>query len=117
MSSIFYDHLIALDDVERKIKKIARTHDEKEELYGLIDEIVHHRVLGSILSRLPESHHKEFLDRLSRAPYDENLLAYLGERIADDVEEFIKQEIHSLSVELLLLIEEKTKPSLTSSKN
>ncbi len=114
---IFYDHLIAMSDVERKIKKIARTREEKEELYSLIDEIVHHRVLGSILSRLPESHHKEFLDHLARAPHDTNLLVYLGERISEDVEEFIKHEIHTLSVELLLLIEDKTAPNLKSPKD
>jgi hypothetical protein len=106
----FYDHhLSSLEEVEKKIKKIARTKEEQEELYALVDEIVHHKVLGSILSRLPESHHKEFLDKFTKAPYDKNLLVYLSQKITEDVEEFIKKEIHDLSVELLLLIENKTK--------
>ncbi len=116
MSNIFYDHLTNLEKVEKKIKKVARTSDERQELYQLIDEIVHHKVLGIILSRLPESHHKEFLDNFTQRPHDKSLFQYLKERIVEDIEEFIKDEIHKLSVELLLLIEHKTSPKLSPKK-
>lgn len=110
MSKIFYDDLVDMDKVSAKIKKIARTSEEREELYGLVDEIVHHKVIGCILDRLPEQHHQEFLTNFGERPHDEGLLIYLKERIEDDVVGFIKEEIHKLSVELLMFVEEKTRP-------
>jgi hypothetical protein len=71
--------------------------------------MVHHRVLGCILDRLPKEHHEEFLTKFSERPHDENLFEYLRDRIIDDVEEFIKAEIRLLSSELLMLIEESTR--------
>jgi len=109
MTKIFYDKLTNLKKVEKKIKKVARTPEEREELYQLVDDILHHRVLGKILEKLPESHHSEFLDEFKKKPHDESLFEFLGKRIEGDVKEFIKSEIHALAVELLLIIEEKTK--------
>jgi len=39
------------------------------------------------------------------------LLQYLSERIAGDVVEFIRAEVHKLTVELLLIAEEATRPN------
>jgi hypothetical protein len=111
MSKIFYDHLIDLEKVEKHIKKVAKTPEEKEEFYRLIDEIVHHKVLGCILEKLPNEHHEEFLTKLADRPHDEDLLQYLKTRVSVDIEDFIKQEIHLLAVELLLILEEKSRPS------
>lgn len=108
MSKIFYDHITDLSEVERRVKDIAHTQEEREELYRLIDEILHHRVLGAVLSKLPESHHKEFLDRFTNKPHDSNILLFLSEKIKEDVEEFIRQEVHDLVVELLLIVEGRT---------
>lgn len=111
MSKIFYDHLVDLSQVEKKVKKIAKTQEEREEIYRLIDEIIHHRVIGCILNELPEKSHKEFLQELSDRPHDEGLLSYLGKNIGRDIGEFIKNEIHQLTVELLSYIEERTRPT------
>ncbi len=111
MSKIFYDHLIDFSEVEKKVKKIAKTPEEREEIYRLIDEIIHHRVIGCILNELPEKNHKEFLQEFSLRPYDEGLFSYLGQHIGRDIGEFIKQEVHMLTVELLSYIEERTRPA------
>jgi len=109
MSKIFYDHLVDLSEVEKKIKKITKTQEEREELYRLVDELVHHRVVGCILDELPEKNHKEFLQEFSSRPHDEGLFAYLGQHVGRDVFEFIKKEIHMLTVELLGYIEQHTR--------
>lgn len=104
MSKIFYDHLIDLSHVEKEIKKHVKDPAEREELYHLIDEIVHHRVVGCILDKLPETHHKEFLTRFSTKPHDTNILKYLSDKVAVDVEYFIREETVMLGTELLQLI-------------
>ena len=42
MSRIFYDNLVSLNEVERAIKEITDIKEETEELWGLVDDIVHH---------------------------------------------------------------------------
>ncbi len=111
MSSVFYDHLIDLKKVEKHIKKVAKTPEEREELYKLVDEIVHHRVIGCILDNLPEDEHEVFMRKLIKKPHDRRIMKYLAKRVAKDVEEFIKSEINKLAVELLSIVEEKTRPS------
>src|SRR4030042_929061 len=61
MSKIFYDHLIVLEEVNIQIDEVAKTSEEKEELWKLVDEIIHHRVMSAILERFPEKHKKILL--------------------------------------------------------
>ena len=116
MSKVFYDHLVDLEKVEKYIKKIAKTPEEREELYSLVDEILHHKMLGCVLDKLPSEHHEEFLTRFSEKPHDEGLLVFLGERIKEDVEEFIRREVRMLAGELLLFVEEETEPKVKKGK-
>lgn len=101
MSKIFYDHLIVLEEVEDEITSSSKTHEEREELWGIVDDIIHHRVLGKILDHLPSEHHEDFMDRFHKKPHDERLIDYLNEKIEENVEEIIKQEIGNLAFELL----------------
>src|SRR5258706_7168635 len=102
MSNIFYDHLIELKEVDKQIKKAAKTQEEREELWVLVDEIVHHKVMGCILGKLPSEHHHEFLELFHKSPHDEDLLlSYLKQRDGDNIESLIRQEIGDLSIDLL----------------
>jgi hypothetical protein len=101
MSKIFYDHLITLEEIEIHIKESVETYEERRELWQIVDEIVHHRVLGCILDHLPHNHHQEFLQKFHSCPYDEGLLDYLRERIKKDVEEIIRKETENLASEIL----------------
>lgn len=116
MSKLFYDDLINLDDVEKKIKKTVKDKESREEIYQLIDEIIHHRVIGCILDRLPREHHKEFVNHISVRPHDKGILNFIGQRVAEDVLEFIRYEIHSLSGELLAIVNEASAPKKSSKK-
>ncbi len=104
MSKIFYDHLIDLSAVEKEIKKNVTDPEERAEIYKLVDEIVHHRIVGCILDELPKAHHNEFLTKLSNHPHDENLFTYLKEKLSIDIEQFIRREMYDVGSELLQLI-------------
>jgi hypothetical protein len=108
MSKIFYDHLIVLEELEVVIKNTAETPQEKEELWNLVDEIVHHRVLICVLDRLPIQYHQEFLGRFHEKPHDESLIDFLKEKGGQDFEEVIKKEIEALNHELLREIRRNT---------
>lgn len=107
MSKVYYDYLIVLDDVDKYIKEVAETEEEKHELWQIVDEMVHHRVLGCVLDNLPKEYHEEFLGKFHEAPHDLSLMDYLKEKISDNIEELIKQEIGGLATELLEELQER----------
>ncbi len=109
MSKIYYDHLIVFEELEVEVNKAARSQEEKEELWKLIDEILHLRILSRILDNLPSQHHQEFLDRLHASPYDERLINFLNERVNKDIEEFLRKEIKDLEREIIESIKGKKK--------
>lgn len=101
MSKIFYDHLIICEELDCLIKKICETQEEKEELWCLVDEIIHNRVLGCILSKLPEERHYEFLTMIHSCPYDDQILPFANQLMDDNLEEIISNEIKSLEKEIV----------------
>jgi hypothetical protein len=101
MSRLFYDNLIVLEELDHHIKHVAESPEEKEELWSIIDEIIHHRVMGCVLDKLSEEDHYEFLDKFHKAPHDEELFNYINMRIDEDIEESIEREIADINEELL----------------
>lgn len=101
MSKLFFDKYISLKKVEKYIAQVSDSIEEKQELWSLIDEIVHHRVLHCMLDELPKKHHKKFLMKLYDAPHDEDILNFLQEKISKDVKSFIELEIESIEHEIL----------------
>jgi len=107
MSKIFWDRLIVFEEVEAEIKKVAKTPEEKEELWKEIDEIIHHKLMGCVLEKLPKEHHHEFLQEFEKAPHNEGLFKFLTEKVGEDIEDFLKLETEKLKTELLQLIKGK----------
>lgn len=107
MSKIFFDHLIRLEIVEAEIKKASKSPEEKEELWKIVDDIVNHKALGFILDRLPIQNHDEFLEKFHQAPHSTDLFNYLNEKIGENIEELLRQELGNLAYELLSEISEK----------
>lgn len=103
MSKLFYDHLVDLSDLEKLVKKHVKDEAARAEIYQLVDEIVHHKVVGCILDKLPHEYHKEFLDGIHKRPHDEKLLDFVRERVSEDVDEFVRREIYVLGTELLAM--------------
>jgi predicted metallo-beta-lactamase superfamily hydrolase len=101
MSKIFYDHLVVLEEVRVEIDKLVHEKEEKEELWNIIDELMHHRIFDLILSKLHFDHHSEFLKKLYEAPYNDDLLTYLKEKVEEDVEAIIINEVNKIKKEIL----------------
>jgi len=116
MSKLFYDDYIDLAPIEKKIKEHVKSKESQEEIYKLIDEILHHRVVGCILDRLPSGDHDQFVQHLSDRPHDTGIMRFLGDRIAEDVVEFIRYEVHKLSGEILEIIHETSAPKTLPKK-
>lgn len=109
MSKIFYDHLLVFEEVEKKINSMEISEEERNELWNLVDEMVHHRALRLILERLPKESHVEFLDKFHKAPYDQSLMNYLKEKIGQNIEELLKQELGEVAYEVLTEIKSSNK--------
>lgn len=106
MSKLFFDRLVELKKIDKEIRKVAKTPEEREEIWAIVDEMVHHKVMGCILDKLPRPHHEEFLEIYHKSPHDEELLfGYLKTKAGPDIEDVIKGEIENLSSELLKEIE------------
>ncbi len=102
MSKLFFDHLIILEEVDSEIKKIATSTEEKEEMWLLVDEMVHHKAFDSILSKLPRDNHEEFLELFHSGPHDEIVIFnYLKNKIGQNIEELLKAEFGEFTYEIL----------------
>lgn len=109
MSKLFFDHLIVLTRVDSHVKSIAESMEEREELWQLVDELVHHRVMDLILGHLPEAHHEEFMEKFTEFPYEERLFIYLNEKTGKDLEKVITEEMKILEDEILSDLKPKKK--------
>lgn len=107
MTVIFYDRLIILEGLDKKLKKLVSNNDELNELRTNIEELIHHRIMGCVLTKLPPHHHQEFLEEFHKSPHDEKLFEYLKEKMEDDVEKIIKLEVNKLHKELLSELKKK----------
>ena len=101
MTKLFYDHLLSLTQIELVIKKNVSSKEEQEELWQLVEDMVHHKVVHVILDHLPKEHHNEFLEEFSKAPHDERHIIYLKERTGTDIEAIIQKELTQMEEELL----------------
>jgi hypothetical protein len=102
MSKLFFDHLIYLEEVEVEIKKTASSKEEKEELWGLVDEIVTHKVLEKVLDKLPREHHDEFLELFHKSPHDEEVIfGYLKKKTGQNLEENLREDLKNIGAEIL----------------
>lgn len=106
MSKVYFDHLLVLEPIEEIVRKHANSPEEKEELWHLIDEIVHHRAMDFVLSNLDKEHHHEFLEIFHSCPHDETVIfSYLREKTHIDIEESMRKELESVSGEISKLLE------------
>jgi hypothetical protein len=101
MSLVYYDHLVSFENLEKKIGEAIETVEEREELWQLIDEIVHHRVLDLILGSIPEEYHYEFLTMVQTCPYDDQILPFADQFSDDNLEDVILQEVENLENEIV----------------
>ena len=96
MSIIFYDHLTPKEELLIIIKQSDAPENQKGKALQLVDDILHQGIVDFILKQLPDKHHRPFLKRLHSMPYDPEILTMLKKRIADDIEDKIREEADRL---------------------
>jgi hypothetical protein len=102
MSKLFFDNLVAFEEIEVFIKESASSEEEREELWGLVDQVINHKVVEKILDRLPRDNHEEFLEIFHKCPHDEvYIFAYLKEKAGGSIEDEIKDELRKISDDIL----------------
>lgn len=101
MSRVYYDHLVVFERIENIIKLSNLSKEEKLELSDVVDEMIHHRALKTVLEYLPEEDHTEFIDKFFEAPFDSNLVEFINLRIDGDIAIHLEKEFQSLEREIL----------------
>jgi hypothetical protein len=102
MSKLFFDHLLALEEVEVIIKKNFSSKEEKEEHWKLVDEIIIHNALEKVFDNLPKENCGEFLEIFHKCPHDEvYIFKYLNSKTGKDMEEVLRRELKMMGTEIL----------------
>lgn len=101
MSKLFFDDLVDLSDLEKAINESVESEDERHELWHIVDELLHHHVLGCVFDHLPGEHHEEFLNLYHANPADDMLIHFINTRASIDFAELLKNELQSLQNSLL----------------
>ena len=112
-TKLFYSDLVKLKDLLKELDQFQLSAEERDEVFDLLDDIFHHRILDSLLDILPESHHQDFLDRFARTPHDIDLLEYLRQHTTSDPQAKIITTFEIVKREVLLDIH-LAKPKKTS---
>lgn len=103
MSRLFYDQLISFTEIEITINDLALDKQEKHELWRLIDNIIHHRLLHVVLENLKVDYHEKFFELYQQSPASELVFDFIRENGSPDLEAKLRQEMDILSQELLEL--------------
>ena len=75
--SVFYDHLLGLEDVHNAILELELPTKQHYHLLKLADSTLHHEVLNVILIEIPQAVHEHFLVTFHKNPHDPNHFDYL----------------------------------------
>lgn len=94
----FYSHLIEVDSLHIELDSLELSIEEKHELTVLMDTTIHHTVMDTVLTELPEDGKKELLKHLLHENHDE-IWKLLKQKVTEP-EEKIKKAVHSLKKEL-----------------
>lgn len=95
----FYSHLIQIESVVVKLEELNLTEEQKMHLGALIDSTIHQSVLEMILSKLPESEKRIFIEKLQENSEDKKMMDFLQGKV-DNIENEILQTVKELKKEL-----------------
>lgn len=75
--SVFYDHLVGLDEMHSELADFELPFRDHYELLNQADSILHNEILNVILIILPVDYHEQFLKGFNERPQDHQHLVYL----------------------------------------
>ena len=101
--SVFYDHLVGLDDIHSELADYNLSFREHYDLLNTVDSALNHAVLNVILLILPVEYHEYFVKEFNDRPADQNHLTFLRQfdpeidgkikATADNVKGRIKEDL------------------------
>lgn len=94
----FYTHLIEIESVITELDKLDLDPEQKKHLSHLIDSSLHQTILDAVLSELPLSDKRVFLNHLKEDNHDK-IWQFLNEKI-DNIEDKIKKTADDLKLQL-----------------
>ncbi|MEX2007304.1 MAG: hypothetical protein WD992_00855, partial [Candidatus Levyibacteriota bacterium] len=100
----FYSHIVDTTSISIEIADMNLTSDERVHLLSLAESNIHHAVLDTILSELPEDDKKEFLKHVKDDSHDK-IWDLLKDKV-ENIEGKIKKAAEDIKAELHKDIEE-----------
>ncbi len=79
----FYYRLIHIESIFINLHKLKLSDKEEKELWDLIEQMIHVRVLDTILQNLAEDKQDQFLQEFTVKPDEDRLIKFIRENIAD----------------------------------
>ncbi len=98
MKKQFYTHLIEIDSIHTELETIPLEKHEKDELVAIVHSTIHHVIIETVLSELPEEDGKLFLSHVTEEKHD-SVWELLKQKI-EGVEGKITKAIENLKTEL-----------------
>lgn len=104
MKKHFYTHLIEIDTIYTELESLPMHNHEKKELIEIVHSTIHHVVIDTVMTDLPEEDKKMFLSHIHAEDHDS--VWKLLKTKTHESEKKIKQAIQTLQKELLQDISE-----------
>lgn len=94
-------NLVSLKKIEKLIKDSSSSCEEREELWKIVEEIVHHRIMGCILDDLDRKHHDEFLSKIQDKKFNSEVIAFLEEKSNKQITTKIQKTLQEIETEII----------------
>jgi hypothetical protein len=107
MSTLFFDNILDLGEVEKEIRNITSSDEEKDEFNGLVDGLITTWVLDKVFDNLPEEYHEEFLTFFLEHPHEEDVVfGFLDGKIGGEIniKDELKKDSENFSSEILSVL-------------
>lgn len=98
MTKHFYSHLVTLDQINQALSDLQIVGQEREELYALAHDHIHHAIMDEILSSLSDTDKEIFLKHLTNDAH-EQVWQHLNQKI-ENIESRIQSVANQLIQEL-----------------
>lgn len=104
MKKHFYTHLIEIDTIYTELETLPIHKHEKDELVEIVHSTIHHVVIDTVLSDLPDEDKKTFLSHIHAEDHDS--IWDLLKRKIDNSEGKIKSAVEKIKQEFQQDIDE-----------
>ncbi len=98
--SVFYDHLVGLDEIHNEILELNLPTRKHYSLLQIVDSTLHHEILNIILLEIPIGVHEQFLIEFRNSPDKTSHLDFIR-LFSPHIEEKIRASASTTKAKLL----------------